>query len=165
MLSLPELDEEIVATLGRLLIATFAGMAVGLNRDLMNKPMGMRTLGLVSLGSALVVLACTGYGSHHYQQDAVSRVIQGILTGIGFLGAGVILHDRTGMRVHGLTTAATVWIAAALGVAAALGAWVVTIAGSGLSLALLVLGRPLERWLERLLGRREGAKKDAIDGD
>ncbi len=165
MLSLPELDEEIVATLGRLLIATFAGMAVGLNRDLMNKPMGMRTLGLVSLGSALVVLACTGYGSHHYQPDAVSRVIQGILTGIGFLGAGVILHDRTGMRVHGLTTAATVWIAAALGVAAALGAWVVTIAGSGLSLALLVLGGPLERGLERLLGRREDAKKDAIDGD
>lgn len=156
-------DQEIVTTLGRLLVAMFAGMAVGLNRDLMNKPIGMRTLGLVSLGSALVVLACTGYGSLHYQQDAVSRVIQGILTGIGFLGAGVILHDKSGMRVRGLTTAATVWIAAGLGVAAALGAWVIIIAGSALALALLILGGPLERRLERLIGRRDAPAEDAAD--
>jgi len=103
----------------RLGFATLAGMAIGLNRDLRNKPVGMRTLGLVSLGSALVVLSCTGYGSLHYEQDAVSRVIQGILTGIGFLGAGVIFVRRN--IISGLTTAASVWVTAAVGMACGAG--------------------------------------------
>ena len=68
---MPLFEEEILESLFRLLIAALAGMAIGLNRDIHNKPVGMRTLGLVSLGSALVVLSCTGYGSLHYQQDAV----------------------------------------------------------------------------------------------
>ena len=117
-------DQESVATLVRLLAALATGMAVGLNRDLSGKPVGMRTLGLVALGAALVVLAGTGPDGVHLAPDAVSRVIQGILTGIGFIGAGVILHDRGGRTVHGLTTAASVWISAALGIAAGLGAWV-----------------------------------------
>lgn len=159
---MPLFEEEILESLFRLLIAALAGMAIGLNRDIHNKPVGMRTLGLVSLGSALVVLSCTGYGSLHYQQDAVSRVIQGILTGIGFLGAGVILHDKGGMQIHGLTTAATVWMAAGLGIAAGLGAWAIVIAGSGFTLALLVFGGPLERVLERLVtGRRPPADKQS----
>ena len=66
----------------------------------------------------------------HFGQDAVSRVIQGIMTGLGFLGAGAILRERNEMQVHGLTTAATVWIAAGLGVTAGLGAWFITIAGT-----------------------------------
>jgi putative Mg2+ transporter-C (MgtC) family protein len=159
----PLFEQEIQESLFRLLVAMLAGMAIGLNRDLRNKPVGMRTLGLVSLGSALAVLSCTGYGSLHYEQDAVSRVIQGILTGIGFLGAGVILHDKSGMRIHGLTTAATVWMAAGLGVAAGLGAWAITIAGSGLTLVLLVLGGPLELRLERLIKGRDASTKEPLD--
>ncbi|HEV2559051.1 MAG TPA: MgtC/SapB family protein [Microvirga sp.] len=147
-------DQELLETLFRLVVAMLAGMAIGLNRDLRGKPVGMRTLGLVSLGSAIAVLSCTGYGSLHYDQDAVSRVIQGILTGIGFLGAGVILHDRDAKEIQGLTTAATVWVAAGLGVAAGIGAWAVIIAGSGFALALLVFGGPLERVLERVIRGR-----------
>ena len=145
------LTPEILETLARLLVATLAGMAIGLNRDLQGKPVGMRTLGLVSLGSALVVLSSTAFGKLHYDQDAVSRVIQGVLTGVGFLGAGVILREESRMKIHGLTTASTVWIAAALGITAGMGAWLVTIVGSAITLLVLTLGAPLERLLERLL--------------
>jgi putative Mg2+ transporter-C (MgtC) family protein len=145
------LPTELIDTLARLLVATLAGMAIGLNRDLQGKPVGMRTLGLVSLGSALVILTSTAFGRIHYDQDAVSRVIQGVLTGVGFLGAGVILRDQSRMKIHGLTTASTVWIAAALGITAGIGAWLVTIVGSAITLLLLTLGGPLERILEKLI--------------
>ena len=145
------MDRDLLEAAFRLLVATLAGMAIGLNRDLHNKPVGMRTLGLVSLGSALVLLASTRFGQLEFEQDAVSRVIQGILTGVGFIGAGVVLHDKTQMKIHGLTTAATVWVAAVLGVTAGMGAWLVTIIGSGLTLALLVFGGRLEARLERLI--------------
>ncbi|HEV2603129.1 MAG TPA: MgtC/SapB family protein [Microvirga sp.] len=144
-------DRDLLEAAFRLLVAMLAGMAIGLNRDLHNKPVGMRTLGLVSLGSALVLLASTRFGQLEFEQDAVSRVIQGILTGVGFIGAGVVLHDKTQMKIHGLTTAATVWVAAVLGVTAGMGAWLVTIIGSGLTLALLVFGGRLEARLERLI--------------
>jgi putative Mg2+ transporter-C (MgtC) family protein len=160
---MPLFEQEILESLFRLFVAMLAGMAIGLDRDLRNKPVGMRTLGLVSLGAALVVLSCTGFGSLQYEQDAVSRVIQGILTGIGFLGAGVILRDRSGMQIHGLTTAATVWMAAGLGIAAGLGAWAITIAGSALTLALLVLGRPLEQRLERMFRSRASSTGEPAD--
>ena len=162
---MPDLaDRELLETAFRLLVAMLAGMAIGLNRDLHNKPVGMRTLGLVSLGSALVVLSATGYGSLHYGEDAASRIIQGVLTGVGFLGAGVILHDRSGMKIHGLTTASTVWIAAALGVAAGVGAWLVIVLGSAMALILLAMGGALERALERLIkGHNEAKSGDRDD--
>lgn len=134
----------------RLVVAAIAGMAVGLNRDIHNKPIGMRTLGLVSIGSAIVILSGSVYEGLHFGQDAVSRVVQGIMTGLGFLGAGAIIRGRHGMDVHGLTTAATVWIAAALGVTAALGAWFITFAGTVMTLFLLTFGKPLEERLIRL---------------
>lgn len=105
---------ELIEAALRLVVATLAGMAIGLNRDLHNKPVGMRTLGLVSLGSALALLSATSFGKLEYDQDAVSRVIQGLLTGVGFIGAGVVLHDKSRMKIHGLTTAATVWVASTL---------------------------------------------------
>jgi putative Mg2+ transporter-C (MgtC) family protein len=142
----------------RLFVAMASGMAIGLNRDLHDKPIGMRTLGLVSLSSALVVVAGSAYGHVQFEEDAVSRVIQGVLTGIGFLGAGVILRRQDRSEVQGLTTAATVWMAAALGVTAGVGAWFITIVGNGLALSLLVFGKPLERSLNSFFGgRRESA--------
>jgi putative Mg2+ transporter-C (MgtC) family protein len=134
----------------RLCVAAIAGMAVGLNRDIHNKPIGMRTLGLVALGSAIVILSGSVYEGLHFAQDAVSRVVQGILTGLGFLGAGAILRGKDGMEVQGLTTASTVWIAAALGVTAGLGAWFITIAGTLMTLVLLTFGKVLEDKLIRL---------------
>lgn len=159
---------EYVEIVLRLVIATFAGMAIGLNRDLHNKPIGMRTLGLVSLSSAAVVLAGSVYadiGDLRFAEDAVSRVIQGILTGLGFLGAGVILRERERMEVHGLTTAATVWIAAVFGVAAGLGAWFITVAGTTIALFLLIFGKALEQRLGRFFSRGEKPVENGSEGE
>ena len=146
----------------RLGAAMFAGMAIGLNRDLHGKPIGMRTLGLVSLSSAIVVLAGSTYGDLHFHQDAVSRVIQGILTGLGFLGAGVILREESKLEVHGLTTAATVLIAATFGITAGLGAWFLTFAGTLLALMLLVFGKPVEHVFNRALKGHKAAKNSQM---
>lgn len=148
----------------RLVVATLAGMSIGLNRDLQDKPIGMRTLGLVSLSAALLVLSGTVYGGLVYDQDAMSRVIQGIMTGLGFLGAGVILRDQGRMKIRGLTTASTVWIAAALGITSGLGAWLLTGAGVCVALALLVLGKPFEAMVARLLGHETDRKKTDSKG-
>lgn len=140
----------------RLAAATAAGMALGLNRDLSDKPTGMRTLGLVALGAALAALAGLRAQGVAGDPDATSRVIQGViqgvLTGIGFLGAGVVLRDRSAGRIRGLTTAALVWVTAALGIACALASWVLIALGVGLALFLLVVLHPLEKKLERRAG-------------
>src|SRR6516165_2903813 len=87
----------------RLGTATLVGVVLGLNRDLHGKVTGVRTLGLVCLGSALAVLSV-----HAVNGTDASRVIQGIVTGVGFLGAGVIVRNNKDRHVHGLTTAACV---------------------------------------------------------
>ncbi|MEJ0040176.1 MAG: MgtC/SapB family protein [Gammaproteobacteria bacterium] len=125
----------------RLLMAFACGAVIGLNREFHRKSAGFRTFALVSTGSAIVVIVMQGSGG----PDAVSRVIQGILTGIGFLGAGVIFRRETPSKVSGLTTAAAVWLTAGLGVASGLGQYPVAIAGTVISLLLLLLGGPFER--------------------
>src|SRR6478672_2630812 len=104
---------EIAVRLGAALIL---GSAVGLNRDLHGKPAGMRTHALVSLAAAVAVMVSLGLPGESKSMDpnAISRVLQGILTGIGFLGAGVILRDPTG-HVTGRTTAATMALRRARG--------------------------------------------------
>jgi putative Mg2+ transporter-C (MgtC) family protein len=109
---------QLVHVLIRLLAATVLGAVVGFERERAGKPAGLRTHMLVTLGTAIFVLACSGAG---VTQDGLSRVIQGIVTGIGFIGAGSILKGSDERDVHGLTTAASVWIAAAIGVAVGLG--------------------------------------------
>lgn len=128
----------------RLAAATLVGVGLGLNRDLHGKPTGVRTLGLVGLGSALAVMA-VGAGS---SADA-SRVIQGIVTGIGFLGAGVIVRDGVKHHVRGLTTAACVWLTACAGAVCAMGEWRLLAGGVPLMFLVLVLGGPFERWVHR----------------
>ena len=153
-----DLDEtELLLRLGA---ATAAGMALGLNRDLHNKPIGMRTLGLVALGAAIVVVATVYFENLVAHPDGLSRVvqgvIQGIMAGISFIGAGVILRDAQTRSVEGLTTAATVWVTAALGIACGLAAWKIAATGVGLALFLLAaIG-----WLERALGLGESERKD-----
>jgi len=135
----------------RLGAATAAGMALGLNRDLQNKPIGMRTLALVALGAAIVVVATVYFENLVAHPDGLSRVvqgvIQGIMAGISFIGAGVILRDAQARTVEGLTTAATVWVTAALGIACGLAAWKVAAVAVGISLFLLVVVGWVERWL------------------
>jgi putative Mg2+ transporter-C (MgtC) family protein len=138
---------DIVDIVLRVVVAAVVGGLIGLNRDLRGKPTGVRTLGLVGVGSALAVLVVSGSGD----SAAASRVIQGIVTGIGFLGAGVIIRPMAKGRVHGLTTAASVWLTAALGAACGAGAWKVVVVGVAVAFVVLLFGRRLERLSERLL--------------
>lgn len=141
-----------IETLLRLMAAAACGMVVGINRDIRGKPTGMRTLGLVGLGAALISLSAMNVAGMEGHPDATSRVVQGIvqgvMTGIGFLGAGVVLRDRDRLEVHGLTTAATVWVTAALGVACAIASWHLVFLALATTLALLAMMLPLERILE-----------------
>jgi putative Mg2+ transporter-C (MgtC) family protein len=149
---------EIAVRLGAALIL---GSAIGLNRELHGKPAGLRTHGLVSLGAAVATIVSLGFPGETKLMDpnAISRVLQGILTGIGFLGAGVILRDPNG-HVTGLTTAATIWICAVLGVACGLGDWSVLGIAIGLTVIVLAFGRPVERLAERLFKRKRSEPID-----
>ena len=137
----------------RLLAAAMVGGAIGINRDLENKPIGMRTLGLVALSAAIVSIASIQVPGMAEHPDALSRVVQGVLqgvmAGIGFIGAGVILRDSEAGTVRGLTTAATVWVTAALGIACGFGAWEVVMIGTTIAVVLLVLVKAVERLLGR----------------
>jgi putative Mg2+ transporter-C (MgtC) family protein len=128
----------------RLVVAALAGVALGLNRDLRGKATGVRTLGLVGLAACMVVLAVS-----NGDPGNPGRVIQGIVTGIGFLGAGVIVRNSMGKQVHGLTTAACVWLTACIGAGCAVGEWKILLIGAPLIAAILVWGGPLERWVHR----------------
>jgi putative Mg2+ transporter-C (MgtC) family protein len=133
----------------RFAVAVLVGGSIGLNRDLRGKPAGVRTHALVSLGAALVTVVA----SENADVAAASRVMQGIITGIGFIGAGVILHRNSGKSVRGLTTAATIWFVATLGIACGAAEWVPVGLGTGLTLLVLVVGGPVERLFHRVAGR------------
>lgn len=152
-------QEDVEAAL-RLGAAIAIGVLIGLNRDLKGKPLGMRTLGLVALGAAVAALAAIRVEGMAGNADATSRIVQGILqgvlTGIGFVGAGVVLRDPRALEVHGLTTAASVWVTAALGIACALGSWHLIFMGGAAALFLLVVVHRLERFLE-FAGRGQDA--------
>jgi putative Mg2+ transporter-C (MgtC) family protein len=128
----------------RLGVATLIGVAIGLDRELLHKAAGVRTIGLVALGAAMATLIISG---NPFDNAAASRVMQGALTGIGFLGAGVIVRNKG--AVEGLTTAASIWTAAVLGAGAGLGAWPQVLIGSSLALVLLVVAGWLEFKLKR----------------
>ena len=134
----------------RLALSVAVGAVIGLNRDLHHKQAGVRTNALVSLGAALAVIVVMPPGDDPaHRIDAMSRVIQGVLTGIGFLGAGVILRDPASRRVSGLTTAAAIWVAALLGVACGAGEYVTVFVALVLGLLAIVCGGPFERWFRR----------------
>jgi putative Mg2+ transporter-C (MgtC) family protein len=137
----------------RLLAAVIVGVAIGFDREFRGKPAGMRTLALVALGAALVSLTTIHLEALEGDPGAISRVvsgiIEGVMTGIGFLGAGAILKRESSGVVEGLTTAATVWVTAALGIACAIASWRVVAVGVGLTLIVLVVLHPLDNWLEK----------------
>ena len=132
---------EIIFRLGA---AAAIGSMLGIYLELQHKPTGMRTLGLVALASAVAVLSV----AKDPNADA-SRVIQGVIAGVGFLGTGVILHRGVNSQiVHGLSTAATIWITASLGVLCGLAAWSIVIVGFVFAFLLLVAGGVVEKWLQ-----------------
>ncbi|HQZ98432.1 MAG TPA: MgtC/SapB family protein [Pyrinomonadaceae bacterium] len=102
----------------RMIAAVILGAVIGFEREKAGKEAGLRTHILVALGTCVFVLACSGYGM---SSDGLSRVIQGIVTGIGFLGAGSILKLNEERDIQGLTTAAGIWMTSAIGVTVGLG--------------------------------------------
>jgi putative Mg2+ transporter-C (MgtC) family protein len=139
----------------RLAVALLVGALLGVNRDLHRKPAGMRTLALVSMGSAALVLVALDIGG---SAEAVSRVLQGIVVGVGFLGAGVIIHHEPERRVEGLTTAASTWVAATLGAACGAGEGAVALLATAFTMSILVFGGLAERALEARFASREPGK-------
>lgn len=143
----------------RLFAATMAGVILGINRDLKGKPTGMRTLGLVSLGAALATVATVYLSAIQSDPDALSRVVQGVLqgvlTGIAFLGAGAIIRADSPTEIPGLTTAANVFVTAAIGIACGLGQWWAAAFGAVLAFIVLAVLGPVEAKLEAIAGAKK----------
>ena len=144
----------------RLALALLVGTILGLNRWLHHKSAGIRTHSLVAIGSATAVMLISDFVQDDAQ--AVSRVLQGLITGLGFLGAGVIIHEQRSRRVHGLTTAASLWACALIGAAFGAGQFVLGGLALGAILLTLALGGPLERLFARLNGVKRSSE---ISGD
>ena len=146
-------------TILRLLAAVVLGGAIGFNRDIHGKPTGIRAHALVSLGAAILIIGSMGplLGASH--PDALSRAIQGVVAGIGFLGAGVILRGATGMQVYHLVTAASLWVTTGVGVLCGLGQFLTALAATALVLLVLVVGLPLDKWLYGRSGVSEDDRK------
>jgi putative Mg2+ transporter-C (MgtC) family protein len=130
----------------RMTVAVVASGLIGWDRQRGGRPAGLRTHMLVGLGAALMVSIPLGSG-----MAEASRAVQGVATGIGFLCAGDILHHvRDGNeRVKGLTSAAALWVTAAIGMVAAVGAWRHLVIGTIGTLLILIVMRPVERFLVR----------------
>lgn len=140
----------------KLLAGLLAGVVVGWERTSKRKSAGLRTFGLVGLGTAAAVALFT----EPLHPDGASRVVQGILTGIGFLGAGVIIQRENDDAPHGLTTAAAIWVTAALGCAAGFGHWQITLTATTLTLVLLLINHSVEHWIQG----REMRTRQALGG-
>lgn len=140
LLALPD-AAHFVATTGRLLAAAALGGLIGAQRERVHSAAGFRTHILVAMGAALLILGGRESG---FATDDVSRTVQGIVTGIGFLGAGTILKLADKGEVHGLTTAATIWVTAAVGVAAAISPLWLPALAAGLTWIVLALAVRLE---------------------
>ncbi len=130
---------ELLHVMIRLTAAILLGAVVGYQREMAGKPAGLRTHMLVCIGTTVFIISCASVGM---SSDGLSRIIQGIVTGIGFLGAGSILKLNKDHDIQGLTTAAGVWMTAAIGVAVGLGSLGVALLSTVFTLIILsVLGR------------------------
>jgi len=147
----PDVHQLVRVTL-RLLAALAIGTAIGLQRELTHKPAGLRTHMLLGLGTALFIVGAAESGMH---PDSLSRIVQGLATGIGFLGGGAILKLTNEREIHGLTTAAGIWMTAAASAAAALGQIAVALIGTLFGLLVLIVFHKIEKELGHL------ARKDA----
>lgn len=153
-------------TIARLGLSVLVGTVIGLNRDLHHKQAGVRTNTLVCLGAALAVLIVVPPGEDPtHRIDALSRTIQGVLTGVGFLGAGVIMRDPAGRHIKGLTTAAAIWLAALLGVACGAGAYVPVLVALSLGMLVIFFGGSLERWWRGFRGEPPDADNESDVGN
>ncbi|HTK30151.1 MAG TPA: MgtC/SapB family protein [Vicinamibacterales bacterium] len=132
----------------RLLVAAGLGAAIGLEREFRRKPAGLRTNMLIAVGSALFTIVSIDFATGH--GGSADRIAAQIVTGIGFLGAGTIMRNRE--SVHGMTTAATIWVNAAIGMAAGTGSFGMAAGATFITLAVLAVLPPVEAYFERRAG-------------
>jgi putative Mg2+ transporter-C (MgtC) family protein len=130
----------------RLVLALVVGAIVGVQRERSGKSAGIRTHMLVAIGAALFVIGPMEFGMI---ESDLSRVIQGLVTGIGFLGAGAILKLQEKREIEGLTTAAGIWMTAAMGLAAGLGRFGLAVVSVVLAWFVLAIVKKAESWLNR----------------
>lgn len=132
----------------RLLLAAVLGGVIGIDRELKRRPAGLRTHMLVSMGAALFTVVTfellAGLPSHLTGADPL-RVVGAVTSGVGFLAAGAIIQSRG--TVHGLTTGAGLWLAAALGVACGAGDYLIAVMAAFLTVVVLAAFKPITRWL------------------
>jgi putative Mg2+ transporter-C (MgtC) family protein len=144
----------------RLVIAAGLGAAIGLERELREREAGLRTHTLVSVGSALFTLV-SAYGFNEFVRSGQAvdptRIAAQIVTGIGFIGAGAII--RQGLSIHGVTTAATLWVVAAIGIAAGAGYYAAAAIATALVIVLL---EPLRFMAARLGLRPRGSQRQLV---
>jgi len=125
----------------KLVMAILVGGIIGFERELHSKAAGLRTITLITIGATIFTLV-----SARFSDTATSRVTSNIVTGVGFLGAGVILFAEG--KLKGLTTASSIWVAAALGMAIGLGQYLLSLSATVLVVIVLELFSPLDRWLD-----------------
>lgn len=145
--------EHVIRVVTRLFAAMILGGIIGIQRERSDKPAGFRTHMLVCLGTAVFVITCSSVGMAF---DAMSRVIQGLVTGIGFIGAGTILKLDKEEEIIGLTTAAGIWMTAAIGITVGLGAIGIAAMATLLALIILALAQPVEDFVQK---RRDQKRK------
>ena len=126
-----------------MLVAVILGGVIGLERELHRKAAGLRTNILICMGAALFVLVARGF----QDENAATRIIQGVITGVGFIGAGALIHSQ--LNVHGLTTAATIWLVTGIGVACGMRLYEIAVGATVLALIILVALNPLDKKINR----------------
>ena len=136
----------------RILLAAVLGAAIGLERQFHGKVAGIRTNLLICLGAAVLTIISKDMGIQY--NDAVGRIAAQIVSGVGFLGAGVIIRDRGG--IHGLTTAATIWLVAAVGIAVGAGSYLLGVAATVVAIAVLM---GLRNWPARPADHADRARR------
>jgi len=140
----------------RLLLAAGLGAAIGIEREARRKPAGLRTNILIAVGSALFTAVSIHLGTAGATPD---RVAAQIVSGIGFLGAGAILH--AGRSIHGMTTAATIWVNAAIGMAAGAGQYQMASIATAITLVVLAVVAPIEARFDRSFAETDGGSRNA----
>ena len=146
-----------------IILAVVFGAAIGLEREVGGKSAGLRTNVLICLGAAVFTIISKEMGAGHI--NSVTRIAAGVVTGVGFLGAGAIIQDRGG--VHGLTTAATIWLVASIGMACGAGFYAIAVISTFVAIVILIgfgqLEKPLARYRKKHHIESPSDKRDQTD--
>lgn len=149
---------ELISVTFRLVLAAIVGAIPGFQREMLGQPAGLRTHMMVAVGAAIFVMAALEAGA---STGDTTRVIQGLATGIGFVGAGAIMKSKEDQAIHGLTTASSVWLTAGLGTAVGMGRVWLPVLGSVIALVIL----SILSWISDRVGPENGSKGRPRSGE